>query len=541
MVNPSGAAMTANGLWAQIVVPATTSATLISQTYPDNTQVIAGRSFTKSWTVRNSGTITWNSGYSLQYVSASSAAFCNHSNAAVSGTVAPGANYMFSITCTAPAAGGTYQETWRMIGPSAVVNVSGSPTLAVKIVSVANSLPESTHPYGNQFDQTWTYTFPGSVQYGVDVTFSTETVVENGYDFIYVMNSSGQNIAGSPFTGTQLSNRTVRVPGNTVKIRLRTDGSVTAYGFRVTRVASGSLIKQTIFLVHGLSQRGGALSGLKTNLLSSSSRIDTTRFEVDDGFDWPCAENSVLNDCQDHVTEGGRMLAKYIAQRTSEKATTPIILIGYSLGGLVTRDLMLNNYDSVLSQRTVAAYITLGTPHLGYPYLPIDMSLKADGPIKDMAGDFRNSAASISFGPLYDDPYTHDLLDGDQQRVATSQYLYNLNTKWSTMSFVGKPRYWMAAGGRSCSDAVRGVSTLGCPTSNGFSDGVVCDQSARHVFDAPNAPNDRWEDVSRAYGHISSSTSWVVLCSTSNAIPLFNPTASGTLFTKIKEVINALP
>lgn len=98
------------------------------------------------------------------------------------------------------------------------------------------ALPESTHPYTNGLDQTWSYSIPGAS--GLSVSFDPRTSTEPGYDFIHVMNGQSQGIAGSPFTGGALAGRTVQVSGDTVRIRLTTDGSLTDYGFRVTAVTA---------------------------------------------------------------------------------------------------------------------------------------------------------------------------------------------------------------------------------------------------------------------------------------------------------------
>src|SRR5438094_4289042 len=69
--NASWTIFSSTTLFRSIVVNATSTdgVTFVSETIPDNTTEPAGQSFTKTWTVRNSGTTTWNSGYSLQYVS----------------------------------------------------------------------------------------------------------------------------------------------------------------------------------------------------------------------------------------------------------------------------------------------------------------------------------------------------------------------------------------------------------------------------------------------------------------------------------------
>jgi hypothetical protein len=106
---------------------------------------------------------------------------------------------------------------------------SGSPSV----------FPASPHPYADRVDTSWTHTLGGNPA-AVDVTFDPRTAVEDDYDYIYVMDANGNNVPGSPFTGTSLAGQTTRVPGATVRIRLTTDGSVTAWGFAVTNVTAAS-------------------------------------------------------------------------------------------------------------------------------------------------------------------------------------------------------------------------------------------------------------------------------------------------------------
>ncbi len=94
--------------------------------------------------------------------------------------------------------------------------------------------PASAHPYADNTNQTWTFTQPGSPA-SINVTFGRE-VVESCCDRIYVTDKSGNNISGSPFTGSALAFTTKTIPGDTVKIRLTSDASVTYFGFEVASV-----------------------------------------------------------------------------------------------------------------------------------------------------------------------------------------------------------------------------------------------------------------------------------------------------------------
>ena len=92
--------------------------------------------------------------------------------------------------------------------------------------------PESEHNYANNMDTTWTYTRTGA-EY-LKLTFSTSTKVESNYDYIYIYDKNGNQIG--KYTGTSLQGVTVKVPGNTAKIRLTSDSSNVAYGFSLTSI-----------------------------------------------------------------------------------------------------------------------------------------------------------------------------------------------------------------------------------------------------------------------------------------------------------------
>ena len=101
-------------------------------------------------------------------------------------------------------------------------------------------LPESEHPYANSYDNTWSYT-ADNAENGVYVTFDDQTETEKGYDFIYISDADDNQIG--KYSGTSLANSTVYVPTSTVKIRLTSDKSGDAYGFKVTGIeAAGSTI-----------------------------------------------------------------------------------------------------------------------------------------------------------------------------------------------------------------------------------------------------------------------------------------------------------
>jgi hypothetical protein len=58
--------------------------------------------------------------------------------------------------------------------------------------------PQSSHNYGYYENQTKTFTHPGATS--LTITFNSQTKVENGYDYIYVYDGSGKQLA--KYTGT---------------------------------------------------------------------------------------------------------------------------------------------------------------------------------------------------------------------------------------------------------------------------------------------------------------------------------------------------
>ncbi len=81
-----------------------------------------GSAFQKGWRVRNTGTCTWDSGYSLVPTRGNDpAARMGGVPKPVQGTVAPGQTYDFWVDLTAPLNPGTYVEYWTMRNPNGVL------------------------------------------------------------------------------------------------------------------------------------------------------------------------------------------------------------------------------------------------------------------------------------------------------------------------------------------------------------------------------------------------------------------------------------
>ncbi|MCF0120677.1 MAG: hypothetical protein HUJ65_03480, partial [Oscillospiraceae bacterium] len=94
-------------------------------------------------------------------------------------------------------------------------------------------LPESAHNYANSIDETVTY------DAGTDpvvISFSADTATEKNYDFIYIYDADDNEIG--KYTGTELAGKGVLIPTGVFKIRLTSDSSSNAYGYKVTKIVT---------------------------------------------------------------------------------------------------------------------------------------------------------------------------------------------------------------------------------------------------------------------------------------------------------------
>jgi hypothetical protein len=104
-------------------------------TYPDDTEVEADSSFTKTWRLRNDGTCTWTSSYALVFSHGDR--MDAPAEAALPGAVSPGSTVDISSGMTAPADAGTYQGFWKLRSSDGVlfgIGTDGSVAFWAKIV-----------------------------------------------------------------------------------------------------------------------------------------------------------------------------------------------------------------------------------------------------------------------------------------------------------------------------------------------------------------------------------------------------------------------
>ena len=112
-------------------------------TYPDNTAVAAGTTFTKTWRLQNIGSCSWTPSYALVFVSG------NEMNGptvqALSGNVNPGQTVDISVNLQAPSSNGTYSGNWGLRNASGVIFTHFYVQIIVNNVSAAFKVTHVTY------------------------------------------------------------------------------------------------------------------------------------------------------------------------------------------------------------------------------------------------------------------------------------------------------------------------------------------------------------------------------------------------------------
>ncbi|UCC92953.1 MAG: VCBS repeat-containing protein, partial [Thermoplasmata archaeon] len=92
--------------------------------------------------------------------------------------------------------------------------------------STAPAVQASDHGINDYFDNIFTYRHPGATALSVHIS---EMDMEDGYDFIQVLDGRGR--WHQTLTGAETDLWTIVVPGDTVHLRVITDGSINSWGF----------------------------------------------------------------------------------------------------------------------------------------------------------------------------------------------------------------------------------------------------------------------------------------------------------------------
>jgi hypothetical protein len=92
-------------------IPCDNSVFVTDITVPDDTEMTPGQDFVKTWKIKNTGTCTWGTGYSVLYAYGEKMAGVAEP---LTSAVAPGEEVEVSVRFKAPDKAGQYPSTWRM-------------------------------------------------------------------------------------------------------------------------------------------------------------------------------------------------------------------------------------------------------------------------------------------------------------------------------------------------------------------------------------------------------------------------------------------
>ena len=147
----------------------------------------------------------------------------------------------------------------------------------------------------------------------------------------------------------------------TFRVRAEGEGGFSPYSNLASATTQAKL---TVFLVH---PDPANMRDLAVGLWDQDFGIDRQRFDVYWDFDYSeCTPSKFACRSTCSISEGAVRFADYINQRNQQG---DIVIVGYSMGGLVARDMLLTNYSGVVTRRSVAALVTIATPNGGYPYI----------------------------------------------------------------------------------------------------------------------------------------------------------------------------
>jgi hypothetical protein len=126
-------------------------------------------------------------------------------------------------------------------------------------------------------------------------------------------------------------------------------------------------------------------------------------------------------------------------------------------------------------------------------------------------------------------------------RVIESSYLAQLNNAWTSQALSISNLRWLAVAGTFCNNPVRNAgSNTGCRSSNPYSDGIVCQDSALFNLTGRDLPSDRWNGL---YAHTSDSLIFGATlfagCNASNFPSLSAPLPQSDLVQRLRSFINS--
>ncbi|MFW9844166.1 MAG: pre-peptidase C-terminal domain-containing protein [Candidatus Thorarchaeota archaeon] len=171
---------------------------------------------------------------------------------------------------------------------------------------------ESAHPYSNNYDNTWTITAAGASQIRVHFTMID---VERNYDYVYVYDYANTQL--HRLTGLYSSGGwSAWSYGESINVRLDTDYSVTAWGFKIDQVE-----------YEGGGGGGGGDNVLQNGVTATSSLASQYATEM-----WTIQVDADAESMYSVLTCGSADFDLY-GRRGAEPTTSTYDWRGYTYGG----------------------------------------------------------------------------------------------------------------------------------------------------------------------------------------------------------------
>jgi hypothetical protein len=177
---------------------------------------------------------------------------------------------------------------FMIMGSALFVTQVGTGNEETRATSVTYTV-QSAHNYANNFDYTWTVTKSGATSMRpYFYRLSTET----NYDYVYLYDKAGTLKA--TYTGNKGYNWWgPTIAGDTFKVRLKTDSSVTSYGFKITKYeyVAGTTTDTTPPTISITSPTNGAtVSGTVSVAVTKSDNVGVTStlLSIDSGAYFTC-------------------------------------------------------------------------------------------------------------------------------------------------------------------------------------------------------------------------------------------------------------
>lgn len=121
---PATPTNTSTPIATQTQTPCNRAAFVSDVTVPDGTTFAPNATFTKTWRLKNAGTCTWNSSYSIVFDDGNS--MNGPASKALTGTVAPGQTVDISVDLKAPSSSGSYRGYWMLRSDAGILFGVGS-------------------------------------------------------------------------------------------------------------------------------------------------------------------------------------------------------------------------------------------------------------------------------------------------------------------------------------------------------------------------------------------------------------------------------